>query len=283
MLNPDPEKFAALPEAFNALGHNRFGDRWTGAELAARNLPAPKDTFSALEDADIARARAHQELNHERRTKADKAKKAAVGVGGGVRITRRPRSRPPTPRALEQEQLVEVARHAHLKPEIVKAARSQIAYRKEYRARSRRDKTENELRKLLHGGHIPAALLNNHDGKMVDIPPAHWLADKFTVDFASGHAKWADLEGVQRVTYQGMILIDRRDFDRVVKAPQQLTASAESKCHQWARGLPSNPVWRKPDFITEAKNRFPGLSKLGAMRAWDAEAPSNWKRAGRKS
>ncbi len=198
MLNPDPEKFATLPEAFNTLGRNRFGEKWTGAELAARNLPPPKDTFRALEDADLARARAHQELDRERRAKVEKAKKAGTGIGGGVRISHRPRGRPPTAEVLEQEQLVEVARYTHLDPEIVKAASKQYAYRKEYRARTRRDKTENELRKLLHGKHIPATLLNNHDGKLVEIPPARWLADKFTVNFASGQAEWADLEGAQR-------------------------------------------------------------------------------------
>ena len=283
MLNPDPEKYAALPEAFNALGHKRCGKKWTGAELAARSLPPPKVTFRALDDAKIARARAYQELEHERRTKVEKAKKAAAGVSSGVSITRRRRRRPLTPEALEQEQLVEIARYAQLDPEIVTAASNQNAYRREYRARSRRDKTENELRKLLHGKHVPATLLNNYDGKLVDIPPAHWLSEKFTVDFTSGHAEWADLEGVQRTTYQGIILIDRRDFDRMVIGPQQLTAIAESKCRQWARGLPNNPVWRKPDFITEAQANFTGLSKLGAMRVWDAEVPSNWKLAGRKS
>ena len=89
MLNPDPDKFTALPEAFNALGHNQFGEKWTGAELAARNLPPPKDTFRALEDAENVRARTHQELDHGRQTKVEKAKKAAVGVGG----SRRARSR----------------------------------------------------------------------------------------------------------------------------------------------------------------------------------------------
>lgn len=287
MLNPDPEKFAALPEAFNALGRNRFDEKWTGAELTARTLPLPKDTFRALKnagkDADIARARARQELDRERCAKVEKAKKAASGVGGGVRISRLPRSRPPTPEEVAQEQLAEVARLAHLEPDIVKAARNQSSYRREYKARARRDEVENELRKLLHGKHIPATLLDNHDGKLVNIPPEHWLADKFTVDFASGQAEWADLEGAQRTTYQGIILIDRHDFDRMVIGPQQLTANAESKCRQWARGLPNNPVWRKPDFITEAQGSFPGLSKLGAMRVWNAEVPSNWKLAGRKS
>ena len=59
MLNPDPEKFIVLREAFDALGHTRFGEKWTGSELAARSLPPPKDTFRALDDADNTRARAH--------------------------------------------------------------------------------------------------------------------------------------------------------------------------------------------------------------------------------
>ena len=163
------------------------------------------------------------------------------------------------------------------------AASNHYAYRKEYRARSRRNKTENELRKLLHSKSIPATLLNNYDGKMVDIPPAYWLSEKFTVDFTSGQADWADLEEGPSVSYEGSILIDRRKFDRVVLGAPKTTVSAERKCYEWAGGLPSNPVWRKPDFITEARERFPGLSKLGAIRAWNAEAPSNWKRAGRKS
>ena len=249
MLNPDPEKFATLPEAFNTLGHSRFGKQWTGAELAAKNLPPPNDTFHALKAAEIVRDRAHQERDLERRTKADRARKAAAGVRGGVRLSRRPRSGQPTPDTLERERLVEVARYAHLEPEIALVANNQNAYRKEYRARSRRDETESELRKLLHGKDIPATLLNNHDGKLVDIPPAYWLSEKFHVDFTSGQADWANLDEDQ--PYKGSILIDRRKFDRVVTGPQKTTASAEFKCREWAGGatftleLPAETVVRK--------------------------------------
>ncbi len=281
MLNPDPKKFTDLPEAFNALGQNRFGDKWTGAELTARNLPSPKDTFRALEDAENVRARTHQELDHGRRTKVEKAKEAAVGVGGGVRITHRPRGGPPTSKALEQEQLVEVARHAHLDPEIAKAASNQIAYRKKCQARTRRDKTENELRKLLHGKHVPATLLNNHDGKLIDIPPPHWLADKFTVDFATGRAGWTNLDGEQRVTYQGIILIDRRDFDRLVMANQRPRVLPDDKEGQEGKPRPTvqKRAKRKSDTETDAILRIKIKKVLAAARR---ESPDAKKRPGIK-
>lgn len=293
MLTPDPEKFAALPEAFNALGRNRFGERWTGTELAARNLPPPKDTFRALKDAekdaDIARARAHQELDRERRAKVEKAKKAASRVGGGVRISRLPRSRPPMPEEITQEQLAEVARLAHLEPDIVKAARKQSSYRREYKARARRDEVENELRKLLYGKRIPATLLNNHDGKLVDIPPEHWLADKFTVDFTSGQAEWADLEGAQRVAYQGFVLIDRRELDQAGMGTQQLTISAVTDCKKWLEAKikewnkNGGPVPRRDDLLKQAKQKFPGLSTRGFLnKAWPQTVPEVWSKRGPK-
>ncbi len=41
MPNPDPTKFYTLPEAFDALGRERFGDKWKGDELRARALLPP--------------------------------------------------------------------------------------------------------------------------------------------------------------------------------------------------------------------------------------------------
>ena len=225
MLNPDPEKFYTLPEAFDVLGCKRFADKWKGSELTSRALPPPKDTFLALENAD-----------------------------------------------------------AGLEPEIAKAATNQRAYRKEYKARGRRDETEHELRTRFHGGRVPTTLLNKHDGRSIDVPHTHWLADKFMVDFASGQAEWTDFEGSQQVTYQGMMLIDRHTFDRVFTIANQFTKGAENKCHEWAHGLAhGNQVWRKGDFLKQAIERFPGLSKKGAMRVWDDEVPDDWKLAGRKS
>ena len=276
MLNPDPEKFAALPEAFNTLGRTRFGERWTGTELAARNLPPPKDAFRALKDADIARARAHQELDRERRAKVEKAKKAASG--GVVRISRRPRSRPPTPEALEQEQLVEIARHAHLEPEIVKAASNQSSYRKEYQARARRDKVENEFRNLLHGKRIPATLLNNHDGRLVDIPPTYWLANKFTIDFASGQAGWADLGEGRRVTYQGVVLIDRLEFDRVVMDTQPLKSKPSEVRRRSGRKKGSGSFAALDEPLLEEMNKM--ISSRSALSVWAAAQEMAAKAAG---
>ena len=133
MLNPDPEKFYPLSEAFNVLGRSRFGDKWTGAELAARDLPPPKHTFQALKDAVEARARAHQECDRERREKIKRAKKAASAVKSGPSISRRPRSpvQPAAPEAVERRRIEEIAKIAGLEPETVKAVNDQRAYRKE--------------------------------------------------------------------------------------------------------------------------------------------------------
>jgi hypothetical protein len=185
---------------------------------------------------------------------------------------------------LELQQINEVAGHAGVEPDIVKAATNQRTYRKEYKARVRRDDTEHELRMLLSGGQVPAVLLNNHDGRSVDIPYTHWLADKFIVDFASGQAEWTDSEGSQQSKCQGAVLINRRALDRILKGAQQSIISAENKCREWAHGLAQgNQVWRKGDFLERAVSRFTGLSKKGAMRVWDTEAPDDWKRPGRKS
>ena len=42
MDNPDSDKFYTLPEAFNVLGRERYGEEWTEAELGARNRPLPE-------------------------------------------------------------------------------------------------------------------------------------------------------------------------------------------------------------------------------------------------
>ena len=199
-----------------------------------------------------------------------------------VRVFRLPRSCPPTPEEVAQKQLTEVARLAHLEPDIVKAARNQSSYRREYKARARRDEVENELRKLLHGKRIPAMLLNSHDGKLVDIDHTLWLAKKFTVDLASGQASWVALEKGQQIAYQGFVLIDRQKFDRGVREPKQSMNKAKVLCIEWARGLPPEPVWRKPDFTKKAMDDFDGLSQKSARKVWAEEVPDKWKKGGRK-
>ena len=42
MDNPDLDKFYTLPEAFNVLGRERYGEEWTEIELRARNRPPPE-------------------------------------------------------------------------------------------------------------------------------------------------------------------------------------------------------------------------------------------------
>ena len=228
VLNPDPEKFYTLPDAFDVLGREFYHDTWTGAEIAARNLPPPKATFQVLKEA-------KERLDRERRAKVERAKKAATGVWSGARTSSRPYGRPAQPEVIERERIQEIARYAGLEPETVTAASNQRTYRSEYKARVRRDKAENELRKLLHGKHIPATLLNNHDGKLVDIPPAHWLADKFTVNFAFGQAEWTDLEEGQRIAYQGFVLIDRPKFVQVVMGTQPLESKPSKIRHRLGR------------------------------------------------
>ena len=53
MDNPDSDKFYTLPEAFNVLGRERYGEEWTGDELGARNRPPPEPppprTFDAAD------------------------------------------------------------------------------------------------------------------------------------------------------------------------------------------------------------------------------------------
>jgi len=51
--NPDSDKFYTLPEAFNVLGRERYGEEWTGDQLGARNRPPPEPppprTFDAAD------------------------------------------------------------------------------------------------------------------------------------------------------------------------------------------------------------------------------------------
>ena len=264
-MNPNPEKFYTLPEAFNALGRDKFADKWRGDELDARNLPAPKETFLALEHANEA-------LNRGRSEKLEKARKASMGVVKHV-------SRHPT--GLTRARL---AREAGVNPEVADLATNQNAYRKEYRARSRRNEVELELRTILYGDQVAASLLNAHDGGSIDIPSTHWIADKFSVNFVSGQAGWIDAEGGQQITNFGTVLINRQDFDRVLNGPQQSIVRAETECHGWARELVKGAqVWRKADFIQKAMKEFPGLSQNGAIRVWDSKAPNAWKRPGPKS
>lgn len=53
MDNPDLDKFYTLPEAFNVLGRERYGEEWTGIELEARNrLPPESPPLRAFPAAD---------------------------------------------------------------------------------------------------------------------------------------------------------------------------------------------------------------------------------------
>ena len=266
-MNPNPEKFYTLPEAFDALGHVRFGKKWRGDELASRNLPPPKETFLALEHA-------KQALNRAQIEKVQKAKKASMGVGAVTRVIRRPTVRTRG----------SVAREVGVSPEVADIATNRNAYRKEYRARSRRNEVERELRTILYETQAATILLNAHDGVSIDIPSTHWIADKFSVDFVSGQAGWIDPEDGQPITNFGTVLIDRQDFDRVLNGPQQSSMRAETECHGWARNLVrGKQIWRKTDFIQKAMEEFPGLSQNGAIRVWELDAPKAWKRPGRKS
>ena len=266
-MNPDPEKFYTLPEVFDALGRKKFANKWRGDELESRKLPPPKVTFLALEHANEALYRGRSE-------KVKKARKASMGVGAVIRVSRQPTG----------HTRGRLARKAGLNPEVADLAANQNAYRREYRARSRRDEAEHELRSILYGGQVAASLLKDHDGRLVDIPPTHWAADKFSVDFIAGQAGWIELEDGQPITNFGTVLIDRQDFDRALNGPQQSVVRAETECHGWARKLARGAqVWRKADFVQKAMKNFPGLSKKGATRVWDSEAPNAWKRPGPKS
>ncbi len=186
MLNPDPKKYYKLQEAFDALGRKRFGDKWTGTEIRARN--------QELRNAEERRAR-----DLERSEKAKRARRAPT-VGGGI---------------LRQPALETVARHAGLEPHVARAAKDQVAYRTEHEARGRRDEIEDELRRILFNERVPTVLLGSN-GQIIDLKGARWLDEGFLVDFQSGRVEWVKWERGQRLTCRGSVLIDRHEFDRVV-------------------------------------------------------------------
>ena len=257
MLNPDPDKFYTLPDAFDVLGREHYHDTWTGDEIAARNLPQPEPTSQILERAGRGSDRESRE-SRERADKVKRAKKAAMGVD--IPTLRRSQ-RHPAP--LDPQQIQENER--------------------EHSARIRRGMAEAKLRRLLYGNDILTVLLNSQDGRLVDISPALWLADKFTVDFASGQASWADLEEGRQIAYHGLVLVDRQRFDQDVRKSKQSSGRAVTLCKRWARNLPPEPVWRKKDFTTKALKEFQGLSQKQAWKVWDEEVPDKWKKRGRKS
>ncbi len=241
VLNPDPEKFYTLPDAFDVLGRKHYRDTWTGAEIAARNLSQPTPTPQTLE-------RAGQGFDPERRARAEKAeraKKAATMVGGGVRTLRRSQRHPAL---LDPQQIQE--------------------NEKEHSARVRRGTVEAELRRLLYGNGIPAALLNSQDGRLVNIGSALWLADKFTVDFASGQASWADLEEGQQVTYQGVVLVDRPEFDRVAMNTQPLKSKPSKMRRRSGRKRGSGSLTALDKPLLAEMNKM--ISEENAVSIWAA-------------
>lgn len=223
MFNPDPDRFYVLPQAFNALGRARFPNARTGKELKAHDLPPPDATFRLLKQ--VKRALEEKRADDKKRKKEEKAKKveearrASFRVHSNIGAPRVPVHRP-TPAADESEQpsVEDIARCAGVRPYVVEAADDEPAYRREHRARWRRNAVEGDIRRILHDLRPQPVLQNSSDGRRVEIPGRLWFADEFTVEFETGGADWTNIdENGQIAVYQGLVLIEREPFDRAVR------------------------------------------------------------------
>ena len=83
MINPNPEKYYTLREAFNVLGRGLFPETWTDSELDARDLPELEDLRRRIEKAEAAAKKKADEERVKRAEHAKQAKKASVGVHAG--------------------------------------------------------------------------------------------------------------------------------------------------------------------------------------------------------
>ena len=223
MRNPDPEKFHTLPQAFDVIGRARFPNTWTGKELKARDLPPPYATFRRLKQAkrelEEKRAEAKTRQAEKDAKKVAEARRASAGVRGNRGAARRPIHRPiPATHESDRPSVEEIARCARVNPYVVEAAADERAYRREHRARWRRNAVKGDIRRILYDLRPQPMLQNFSDGRRVKIPRRLWFADEFTVEFDTGEASWMDIDMVSwDLVYRGLVLIERVSFDRAVR------------------------------------------------------------------
>ena len=212
MTNPDPDdpdRYLALPEAFNVLGRERFGAVWTGSELEARVLPPPDETFAAIERAEATIDR----IEAGRKQKAEALRHPTQGAVAPKTI---PAVEAP-PHENPSSRFETIAHFAGVAPDVVAAATDETAYREEYAARQRRNQIEQELRGALYAERREAVVLNTEDGLVISIPNNNWAATDlyvevgFHVDFGKGVAGWIENKDGQYVAYAGTVWIERLD------------------------------------------------------------------------
>ena len=205
MHNPDSDKFYTLPEAFNALGRERFGKAWTGREIVARQLPDPKTIFPLTE------AVRHDAGPH--------TFTLAEGLSGFENVKARWQAEDTA------ERIASLMRDTGLPHEIVTAALNRPAYEAEFQAFQRRTDIKQEFRQLFYSGGVGTELVNEDDGIRIPIRSTYWLAKKFTFSLSTGMAEWADRDtsshlayhSLPATTYKGRVLIERHQFDLAIK------------------------------------------------------------------
>ena len=208
MINPDPKKYLALPEAFNVLGRERFGAAWTDKELEARDLMPPDEMLAALERAEATIDR----IEAGRKQKAEAVRQPTQGAVA-------PKTIPAVEAPLHESpssRLETIAQFAGLALDVVIAAADEASYREEYAARQRRDQIESELRGDLYAERRGAVVVNTEDGLVIPIPKNRWLVPNnnllqtsFRVDFGKGVAGWIEERDGQSVVYCGNVWIER--------------------------------------------------------------------------
>lgn len=210
MRNPNPDKYAPLPDFFEERGRKWFKTRWTGAEISARHLPSPRVKLLVKKAAKEAEQRARR----EGRAHAERAKLAAAGVRSGEPVIRR--------RSADEEGsrdwFAETACGAGLTPAQVEDIQPP-GYLAEYLARQRHDEIMAWLVHLF--SNHPITKLLNADGRIIDLPSFKWRSDGFEFDIPTGRASWIEAVDGHQIVYSGRVLIDTAALDRLHDAPAE--------------------------------------------------------------
>ena len=108
-------------------------------------------------------------------------------------------------------------------------------------------------------------------------PFSHEVSDELTIENVNLHKSSVTFEGQQPIK----VRLFRPDKDRW-QAPGSM--GAETACKKWLHqeSQLGKPIRRKSDCMGKALKLFPGLSKRGFGRAWDAVVPQSWKKPGRR-
>ena len=269
-----PAGYLLLSEALDVIGRATFGEKWTGAELRARNV---FDTVlkppHKMEDRFI-----YSPIDIQR-----------VPTGWLVTTT--------SGNVIVDSEDEALALWRQERPDLVQMWRAERSARYRFRLTARK------LRDDLYNGNLRAWAHRPKVGDVEEIPTYVWGRDGIVWVFELGNdpARWLspnaiklrDESGKGSVSMEGRVLLLASEVKAYMAKSadagellSKTTVAAERECEQWIAGFASQEYKpaNKEALRHEAMEKWSSqLSRRSFDRAWARAAPDDWKRSGRKS